>query len=872
MKHLLLSTFSFAILFLTLPCQAQNYDFSAEAPSGQTLYYNIVNGGAQLAHTGSGAGSLLIIPDTVTYNGIGYPVTSIGEYALAYTSLSSVTIPNTVTSIENHAFRNSTSLSSVTIPNSVTHIGYCAFGYCSSLTGVTIPNSVTSIEENAFAECTSLTSVTLPNTITTIGRLVFSNCTSLTSVTIPNSVNTIEYSAFMHCTSLTSVTIPNSVISIEGYAFGQCTSLTSVTIPSSVTSIEGDSFAGDTSIVTLVVSSGNPVFDSRNNCNAIIQTDMNLLILGCKTTTIPNSVTHIGYYAFAECTSLTRITIPNSVRYIGSYAFAFCASLTSVTIPNSVTDVENDAFSNCLIDTLNMGHYMPFVLETGNTALSHANIINIPCGATANYQNRWGTGNYHEPDPAVLTLSVSDNNGIVAIESQNTQQSTLCVGSTAVIQATANYGYHFVQWNDGNTANPRTITLTQDTAFTAQFGKNQYTLNISSNDTAMGSVTGGGTYEYLDTVTLRATTTAAHHHFGQWSDGVTDTVRTIIVTSNLSLTAIFAIDMHQVTLTVNDVTYGYVLGDGQYPYGSTVDVVALPYNGYYFRGWDNGVTNDTIVLTLTQDTSFAAFFAPAIVPSLCMVSVENDHNMLMWEKEQTVAGYNIYREGNTSGVYEQIATIPYDSLSTWVDTSSRPRTRSYRYRLSAIDVYGHEADLSDIHKTMHLTINQGMGNQWNLVWTEYEGADYTTYVIYRGTDPSNLQIIDIMPSGGNSTYTDDLAPAGDVFYQVGIMLTTPCNPTKSENVVLSNVATNSTTGIFNVIVTDLQVFAYNGQLVVSGECHIKDVQIYDISGKLLKTAKVDGNNTVVDISDFATGIYIVCANTANGPVTRKVVR
>ena len=104
------------------------------------------------------------------------------------------------------------------------------------------------------------------------------------------------------------------------------------------------------------------------------------------------------------------------------------------------------------------------------------------------------------------------------------------------------------------------------------------------------------------------------------------------------------------------------------------------------------------------------------------------------------------------------------------DTASRPATRSYRYHLTATDTCGNESDHGETHKTMHLTISQGIGTTWNLVWTEYEGADYTTYVIYRGTDASNMQQIDIMPSGGNTTYSDVNAPEGYVYYQVGVMI------------------------------------------------------------------------------------------------------
>ena len=157
-------------------------------------------------------------------------------------SLTSVTIPNSVTSIGNSAFYDCSSLTSVTIPNSVTSIGYRAFQSCSSLTSVTIPNSVTSIGNNAFSSCSSLTSVTIGNGVTSIGKEAFYRCSSLTSVTIPNSVTSIGESAFRECSSLNSVTIPNSVTSIGSFAFNNCSSLTSVTLGENVTSIASGAF------------------------------------------------------------------------------------------------------------------------------------------------------------------------------------------------------------------------------------------------------------------------------------------------------------------------------------------------------------------------------------------------------------------------------------------------------------------------------------------------------------------------------------------------------------------------------------------------------------------------------------------------------
>ena len=190
-------------------------------------------------------------------------------------------------------------------------------------------------------------SVTIPESVASIGETTFSNCTGLVSVTIPNSVTSIGKSAFLYCCSLTSITIPNRVTSIGTYAFSWCSGLTSVTIPESVTSIGGGAFSTCPSLTSIIVEEGNRNYDSRNNCNAIIETASNTLIVGCQNTVIPNSVTSVGEQAFRNCSGLTSIDIPNSVTCIGDGAFEDCSGLTSVTIPESVTSIGKYAFEGC---------------------------------------------------------------------------------------------------------------------------------------------------------------------------------------------------------------------------------------------------------------------------------------------------------------------------------------------------------------------------------------------------------------------------------------------------------------------------------------------------------------------------------------------
>lgn len=192
-----------------------------------------------------------------------------------------------------------------------------------------------------------LLSVVVGNNITSINDRTFLNCQYLTSVTLGNKVKNIGDEAFAYCPALTSVNIPSSTITIGRSAFRYCEGLTSINIPKSLTSIGNEAFEGCNNISSLKVESGNTVYDSRDNCNAIIITSGNTLFLGCKTSTIPNSVTSIGDYAFNNCKGLAEITIPNSVTSIGSSAFSGCTGLTEITIPNSVTSIGTSAFSDC---------------------------------------------------------------------------------------------------------------------------------------------------------------------------------------------------------------------------------------------------------------------------------------------------------------------------------------------------------------------------------------------------------------------------------------------------------------------------------------------------------------------------------------------
>ena len=273
-------------------------------------------------------------------------------------SLTSVTFGENsqLTTIGSYAFYECSSLTSIVIPDSVTTIGSYAFRYCNNLTSVTFGENsqLTTIGSEAFQSCTSLTGITIPDSVTSIGSKAFYDCTSLTSVTFGENsqLTTIGDYAFYNCTSLTSVTIPDSVTTIGDYAFSGCTSLTSITIPDSVTTIGDYAFSGCTSLTSITVDENNSNYKSIDG--NLYSKDGKTLIqyaIGKTATSfvIPDSVTTIGGRAFYNCTSLTSIVIPDSVTSIGDYAFSGCTSLTSVTFGanSQLTTIGDYAFRGC---------------------------------------------------------------------------------------------------------------------------------------------------------------------------------------------------------------------------------------------------------------------------------------------------------------------------------------------------------------------------------------------------------------------------------------------------------------------------------------------------------------------------------------------
>ena len=414
-------------------------------------------------------------------------------------ALTSITLPNSVTSIGYQAFADTpwyenqpdglvyagkvlykykgtmSDGTKIKIKDGTLGIAGDAFYGCSSLTSITIPNSVTSIGDRSFSQCSGLTSITIPNSVTSIGDWAFSGCSGLTSVTIPNSVTSIGNDALGNTpwynnqpdglvyagkvlyqfkgtmSDGTKIKIKDGTLGIADYAFNRCSGLTSITIPNSVTSIGDYAFSGCSG--SIKVEEGNTVYDSRDNCNAIIETASNTLIMGCPNTNIPSSVTSIGDGAFSGCSGLTSITIPNSVTSIGFYSFSGCSGLTSITFPNSVTSIGYGAFSRCSgLTTISIGKR---VKDIGEDVFGKCEkLANVYCYAE-NVPNADGAfwGSYLEDATLHVPVGSMDAykakapwkyfKNIVAIDETASKSTAITIGSYGVGTFSSQYDLDF---------------------------------------------------------------------------------------------------------------------------------------------------------------------------------------------------------------------------------------------------------------------------------------------------------------------------------------------------------------------------------------------------------------------------------------------
>jgi hypothetical protein len=297
--------------------------------------------------------------------------------------------------------------------------------------------------------------------------------------------------------------------------------------------------------------------------------------------------------------------------------------------------------------------------------------------------------------------------------------------------------------------------------------------------------------------------------------------------------------------------------------------------------WNTGATTASIsvtqsgsyTVTVTNSNGCARTSAPYVVnasfmssPNVCVVGMDSltNENRIVWEKPLTLGidSFYVYKETNVSDVYTKIGATNYTDLAVFLDQNSNPAVQAYRYKLTVLDTCGTETLLSDFHKTIHLTINAGVGGAWNLIWSHYEGLTFGSYNIYRGTDPTNISLLTTIQSNLNS-YTDLAPPVGPVYYQIEIVNPNSCDPTKVVNysVSKSNIVNNGVNGINALASTSVLVYpnptSKDVTLEITAELIGKDYYLTDNTGRIMLSGQFRALKETINLEQISTGVYFI---------------
>jgi hypothetical protein len=326
--------------------------------------------------------------------------------------------------------------------------------------------------------------------------------------------------------------------------------------------------------------------------------------------------------------------------------------------------------------------------------------------------------------------------------------------------------------------------------------------------------------------------------------------------------------------------------------GGTISLSAT--SGYSSYLWSTGSVTSSISVSQSSNYSVtvidnngcsrtsnpysvnASFMAP---PQVCIVGVDSltNENRVVWEKPLTqgIDSFYVYKETNVSNVYSKIGATDYNDLAVFLDVNSNPAVQAYRYKISALDTCGVETNVGDFHKTIHLTINQGIGGAWNLIWSHYEGLNFGSYNIYRGTDQSNISLLTTIQSNLNS-YSDLTPPTGPLYYQIEVVNPVSCDPTKSINygVSRSNIVNNGVSGVIEIVNTNILIYpnptSNNITLEVASEMVGKNFSIMDFSGRIILEGIIGSTQELIDLKDVAHGAYYLSIE--NGSSVTKLMK
>ena len=583
---------------------------SAEAVEINGIYYNLNSEDktAEVTKNPDKYSGEVIIPESVTFDGIDYCVNTIGREAfdLCY-NLTDVIIPNSVISIGFYAFRQCDNLHSIVIPSSVKSIDVDSFFGCMHINNITvakentvydsredcnaiietavnrivlgcantvIPSSVTGIGADAFSG-SQIKTIEIPEQVTFIGSGAFAYCNVLTSVVLGKGLTFLPRSSFKYCVSLTSVNFGDKLETIDEGAFYGCTSLAELYIPKNITELY-HGFIGCPGLEKIIVDDGNEVYDSRNNCNAVIVTKSNCIQVGCKNTIIPNDVIQIGSCSYME-SGINSITIPSHVEIVNDQVFYVCKDLKRITISSNNTSIGKWAFGGCnnVTDVFCLTDVVPnvnskcFEYQDGSTFISNAT-LHVPASSIEAYKATEPWSKFKE----IVSLPRDSYTLTYMVDGVIYKIYELSKGDAITPEpAPTKEGYTFSGWSDI----PATMPA-NDVTVTGTFTINRYKLTYQVD---------GVTYkeydvEYGAAITPEPEPTKEGYTFSGWSD-----IPATMPAKDVTVTGAFTKNEAN-TYTLTYKVDGAVYKTYQLAEGTAISPEPEPTKeGYTFSGWSD---------------------------------------------------------------------------------------------------------------------------------------------------------------------------------------------------------------------------------------------------------------------------------------------